>query len=60
MTSADVSIGTTALRKIIDQSGYGAFVSDQQLTQGVVAVLNAVDAERLKIQVQSGTAAVSK
>lgn len=56
MTKNDIAIGTSALRKTIDSSGYGAFVSDDQIQQGVIAVLTAVDAERLKIQVQSAPA----
>lgn len=44
--TVEVAAGAHALRKIIDQTGYGGWVSDDRINQATVAVIKAVDGVR--------------
>lgn len=45
-TEEEIEAGIEALRKMLDDSGYGSWVTDAQCKQGVIAVLEAAEAVR--------------
>ena len=45
---ADIEAATAAVRRLINESGYGAFVSDTQCREFAIAVLVAVREHRKK------------
>lgn len=46
MTKDDLNTGTAAVRNMINQSGYGSFVSDEQCQAFAYTVIDAVDKRR--------------
>ena len=43
MTQGELDAAKVALRKILDEAGYGSWVNDEQIDKAAYAVLEAVD-----------------
>jgi hypothetical protein len=46
MTQGDLNAAKTALRKILDEAGYGSWVNDEQIERAAYAVVEALDDHR--------------